>query len=586
MLMLRPTHQACLLLPLVLVRLGVMPVQETPRTDRPSHREAFTEVAARTGLKHRHFNGMTGKFYLPEIVGSGAALLDFDNDGDLDIYLVQGAAIGPAATNAAGPRPGDRLFRNELIGPSSPDGKLRFTDVTEASGISATGYGMGVAAGDVNDDGWTDLYVTNLGPNQLLLNNGDGTFRDTTEQSGADDPRWSTSAAFLDYDRDGRLDLFVTNYVNFKVSSHRTCYAKSSALDYCGPDAYDPTPDRLFRNKGGGAFEEVTSAAGVHKAFGAGLGVVTADFNQDGWIDIYVANDGDANQLWINQKDGSFVDEALLAGVALNRMGQAEAGMGVDAGDFDGDGDIDLFMTHLGDETNTLYVNQGGGFFEDRTIETALHTPSLPFTGFGTGWFDYDNDGWLDLLALNGAVAVVEDLARKGDPYPLHQTNQLFRNIGGKSFRETTEAGGAVFRLSEVSRGAAFGDIDNDGDADVLLTNNSGPVRLLVNNLNGAKHWIGLRLFGGGPKRDVIGTRVEVLRPGAPPLWRRVRTDGSYCSSNDPRVLVGLGSVDGPVGVRVHWPWGVSEEWAPMAVDRYWTLRAGESEGNEADSGQ
>ena len=279
----------------------------------------FLDVTEKAGIDFVHDNGMTGQYYLPEITGAGGALFDYDNDGDLDIYLIQGGSV---SDNAADEAPGDRLYRNNLS-----ESGLTFTDVTETSGISASSYGMGVAAGDVDNDGWTDLYVTALGTNHLFVNNGDGTFTDATQSAGVDDPRWSTSAAFFDYDADGWLDLFVTHYVKFDPGNDPECFANNSARDYCGPDAFEAISDRLFHNRGDGTFEDVTAVSGVKDDFGAGLGVVTGDFNGDGTIDIYVANDGDANQLWINQKNGSFENEALLAGVAFNALGRAEAGI-------------------------------------------------------------------------------------------------------------------------------------------------------------------------------------------------------------------------------------------------------------------
>ncbi|MCP3963184.1 MAG: VCBS repeat-containing protein, partial [bacterium] len=382
----------------------------------------FTDVAAETGLDFVHFNGMSGEYYFPEMTGQGAALLDYDNDGDLDVYLVQGAILGPGKTmkDALFPHkgtgtPSDRLYRNDLRA-----GRLSFTDVTAASGLAkiATGYGMGVAAGDFDGDGHVDLYVTNYGSNQLLRNRGDGTFEDVTKKAGVDDPAWSTSTTFFDFDRDGRLDLFVTNYVVFDVARNPECFATSSRRDYCGPAAFDGVADRLWRNRGDGTFEDVSTRARVAAVKAAGLGVVAADLDGDGWQDLYVANDGEANHLWLNQRDGTFRDEALLAGVAVNRQGEAEASMGVAAADFDADGDEDLFMTHLMGETNTLYVNDGG-LFEDRTLETNLAAGGVPFTSFGTSWLDVDNDGWLDLLIVSGAVRILEPLARAGDLFPL-----------------------------------------------------------------------------------------------------------------------------------------------------------------------
>ena len=333
----------------------------------------------------------------------------------------------------------------------------------------------------------------------------------------------------------------------------------------------------MFRNRGDGTFEDVSATSRIASEYNGALGVSCADFNGDGWIDIYVANDGRVNHLWINQRDGTFRNEGMLAGTALNQHGMAESSMGVDAGDFDNDGDEDLFMTHLMGQTNTLYVNDGNGWFEDRSLETGLSAPSLPYTAFGTAFFDYDNDGWLDLLVGNGKVRTIEALARVRDSYPLHQTNQLFRNLGNGKFEETTEQA-AIFKVSEVSRGAVFGDVDNDGDTDVLIANNNGPARLLINNVGSRNHWLGLRMTGEKGKRDIFGMRVAVFRPGAPTLWRRVRADGSYCSANDPRVLIGLGK-SGAVGeVRAYWLSGRVEKWTGLQIDRYTTLREGTGE--------
>ena len=544
-----------------------------------SNTPIFREVAGRIGLEFRHYNGMTGKFYLPEITGSGGAVFDFDNDGDLDVYLVQGNTLEPntkpgetlfpwRGTEA----PRGKLFRNDLVNKQGERRALSFTDVTEQSGIVAAGYGMGAAVGDVNNDSLPDLYLSNLGSNQMYLNKGDGKFADITKESGTDDPRWSTSASFFDYDRDGRLDLMIVNYADFSTSNSPNCYAATTARDYCTPRVFRAPGNRLFHNKGNGVFEDVTVAAKVDKEFGHGLGVVTADFNDDGWLDIYVANDGDPNQLWMNQKNGTFVNEALLAGAAINRNGQAEAGMGVDAADFDGNGTDDVFITHLMDETNTLYVNMGQALFEDRTREAGLGTPGRRFTGFGTLFFDYDNDGWLDLFVANGAVQLLPDLARRKDPFPLGQPNQLFRNTGKGGFVEIVDNTGAELQMLEVSRGAAFGDVDNDGDTDVLVTNNNGPARMFLNDVGNKNHWLGLRLVGktGG---DVLGARVEIFVTKDHVLRRRTRTDGSYLSANDPRMLVGLGQATRIHSVRVRWPDGTVDEWRDLPVDKYTTLK-------------
>ncbi len=545
-------------------------------------RDWFGDATEEVGLDFVHFNGMCGRFYICEIKAPGVGVVDFDNDGDLDLYLVQatmfdpGMSVDAAVIPPSGPLPlKDRLFRNELIGPNGAVGSLRFTDVTESSGVEATGYGIGVAAGDYDNDGWIDLYVSNMGPNHLLHNNGDGTFTDRAVALGVEDPRYSTGATFLDYDNDGWLDLFVCAYVNFKERTNIECFHPSGQQDYCGPLAYEPLVDRLFHNRGDGTFEDVTVTSRIATEYGSGLGVIAADFNRDGWMDIYVANDARENQCWINQGDGTFRNDALMAGCALDATGDPQASMGVDAGDFDGDGDEDLFMTHLAGETNAIYVNDGTGFFEEMSSATGLAVPSVPYTSFGTRWFDYDNDGWLDIAIANGAVSIEETQARAGDPFPYKQRNQLFRNAGNGRLVEVTDQAGAAFELMEVSRGLAFGDLDNDGDTDLLLTNNSGPARVLINQVGQDMHWLGLRLLDRAGVRDMLGARVWVDRQGAPPLLRRVHVDGSYICANDPRVLVGLGTLESVERIRVEWPDGSREVFLGLDVDRYHVIRQG-----------
>jgi hypothetical protein len=364
----------------------------------------------------------------------------------------------------------------------------------------------------------------------------------------------------------------VVNYANFSPANNPTCYAQTSARDYCTPRVFRPPGNRLFHNRRDGTFEDVTVSAGVAKEFGHGLGIVAADFDDDGWVDIFVANDGDPNQLWINQKNGTFKNDALLAGAAVNRDGRPEAGMGVDAADFDGNGTNDVFVTHLMEETNTLFTNLGKATFEDRTRESGVAMPGRRFTGFGTLFFDYDNDGWLDLLVVNGAVQLLPELMRKGDPFPLGQPKQLFRNRGNGSFVEILDDAGPNFRLLEVGRGAAFGDIDNDGDTDVLVTNNNGPARLLLNQLGNRNHWLGLRL-AGKTGRDMLGAAVEVVVSKTQMLRRRARTDGSYLSANDARVLIGLGNATRVEVVRVRWPDGSLTELKSPPVDQYTTVK-------------
>ncbi|MFZ4985510.1 MAG: CRTAC1 family protein [Blastocatellia bacterium] len=538
----------------------------------------FTDVSAPSGLDFYHRTGATGEYYLPEIMGSGVALLDYDRDGDLDVYLLQGRRLSAgngAMSERTESRPrspkegpsGNRLFRNELV----PSGRLRFSDVTDVSRTGRDEYAMGVATGDYDNDGDVDLYLTSFGSNALLRNNGDGTFSDVTAAAGVDDPRWSTSAAFLDYDRDGDLDLYVCNYVDFTVTGNKQCLAPTGERDYCAPAAYRPVPDRLFRNNGNGRFSDVSSAAGISAVSGPALGVATADFNGDGWTDIYVANDGAANHLWLNRRDGTFEESGLLSGAAYAADGMARAGMGLAVADIDRDSDFDILVTNLTRQGSTLYRNNGKGLFDDATIDFRLAQPTYLSTGFGVAWIDFDLDGWLDLFAANGAVTRLPAL--RGEPYPYHQRNQLFRHETDRQshLREVGPEAGPALALSEVSRGLAVGDLDNDGAPDLLVTNNNGPARLLRNQGGRGRHWLQVELTGAQP----LGALVVILVSGSDRRWYRVHTDGSYLSAGDPRLLVGLGAIDRVEGVGVIWPNGVREWWPGPAVDRLHRLKSG-----------
>ena len=414
------------------------------RCHRPSADEPlFVDDAAAAGLKFTHVNGASGHYYMAEQMGAGVALFDYDNDGDLDVFLVQGGPLD-AGSPAKSPANTSRLFRNDLtVGPNGQR-KLHFTDVTERAGVALQAYGMGAAVGDYDNDGYLDLFVTSFGPETLFHNNGNGTFTDVTAQAGVTDPLWSTSAAFIDYDRDGDLDLFVANYLDFTLAGNKECRDSVGSRDYCSPRAYHPVPDRLYRNDGSGRFTNVTETAGISKADGAGLGVATGDYDGDGWLDLYVANDATPNQLWINKHDGTFVDEGLISGAAVNAAGNPEGSMGIASGDFDNDGDEDLFVTNIIGETFAMYVNDGHGNFDDARARTGLAAPTAAFTGFGTDWIDYDNDGWLDLFVTNGAVNVIEAL--RGDPRPFRMRNQLFRNTGQGRFEDKIIGGGTGVR--------------------------------------------------------------------------------------------------------------------------------------------
>ena len=501
---------------------------------------------------------------MPESLGSGGGFFDYDNDGDLDIYLVNGAWHGKLKNR---PALKDRLFRQEVNG--------SFVDVTESSGLGDTGYGMGVAIGDIENDGDLDVYVTNYGQDAMYRNNGEGTFTNITQQAGINDTAWGASAVFFDYDRDGFLDLYVSNYVSY--DSAIVCTDKAGRPDYCGPKGFSGLPDILYHNDGDGTFTDVSERAGIITEMYRGLGVVSADFNKDSYPDIYVANDGEPNLLWINRGDGSFQDQAVILGAAVNATGQPEASMGVTAGDADGDQDLDLFMTHLRDEKNTFYRNHGTIRFQDESWAAGLAGISLPYTGFGTGFFDYDHDGDLDLAVVNGRVTRGPLLTshqphRYWDDYA--EPNFLFQNDGEGHFQPASDQAGAFASTVENSRGLAFGDVDNDGDIDLLVTNEGGPARLYRNDGESKGHWLLIRALDPRLKRDAIGAEITVVYDGKRQM-RLVSPGYSYLCSNDPRVHFGLGSATYVDQILVRWPDGSQEQFAALRADQIITLKKG-----------
>jgi hypothetical protein len=564
-----------ILFPLFLCILALTACQPRKRADLPIFVDANTE----SGLDFVHVNGMNGGYLFPEIQGPGVALFDYDNDGDLDVYLVQGGYLEDTGTSD---RPTtrliDRLYRNDLVVSADGSRHVRLHDVTVAAGLDASRYGMGVTTGDYDNDGDIDLYLSNFGDNQLWRNNGDGTFSEVGEESGTGDSRWSHSAVFVDIDRDGWLDLLVVNYVDFRLGNRKACSDATGAMDYCGPFAHAPVPDRLYRNLGDGRFEDISAKSGLRQP-GSGLGVVSGDFNQDGWPDLYVANDAMPNHLWINQGDGRFLDDALMLGTAVNSEGQPEASMGVVAGDVDGDGDEDLFMTHLREETNTLYVNDGNGGFREKSIASGLAAASRGFTGFGAALLDFDLDGWLDVVVVNGAVRAVQSESQRRRAFPYGQPNQLFRNQDGHYIEISDQV--PVLAFEESSRGLAAGDIDNDGDPDLIIANANGPARLLLNTHRDAE-WLGLRLIGKSG-RDAIGASVTLRRADGRPMFRRVRVGGSYLSAGDPRLLFGLAGNAAITGLAVAWPDGSCERWSGLALNRYHELVQGKGGTTDKD---
>jgi len=517
------------------------------RTPAAAGRTWFTEVTKEMRLDFTHDSGVDGSYFFPEHVGSGGVLFDYDNDGDLDLYLINSGSHG----EASGANPAvNRLYRQESDG--------RFTDQTERSGLGDPGYGMGAAIGDYDGDGDPDIYLTNYGPDRLYRNNGNGNFTDVSQVAGLGNARWGTAACFFDAERDGDLDLYVVTYVHH--DQPKRCTDDAGRPEYCGPAAFRGEPDLLYRNNGDGTFSEVQNWAATGTVANKGLGVVCTDLDGDGLDDIYVANDGEKNELWINRGSLRFEDRSLLLGAGLNEMGKAEASMGIAIGDVDGDRDLDLFLTHLDRETNTLYHNLGEGGFEDATATAALGPESLPFTGFGTVFFDADLDGDLDLLVVNGRV-------RRGPPIagavPLGanrpeywrnyaEPNLLFENLGDLRFENRSAAAGELCRRVEVSRAALAGDLDRDGDLDVVVTNCNGPARLYRNNIGDGGSWLQARVLqaSGG---DALGAIVSIEFDGRT-LAAPVTSALSYLSAVEPAVHFGLGGADTVERLEIRWP--------------------------------
>ena len=501
----------------------------------------FRDVTDAMKLDFRHVNGFSAERRLVETMGSGGALFDFDNDGDLDLYLVQGNSLSSSSELA----PINRLYRNDAG---------VFVDITASANVGDTGYGLGAVAADYNGDGNRDLYVTNLGKNVLYRNNGDGTFTDVTEQAQVDCPLLSASAAFADIDRDGDLDLYVCNYVEYALETDIPCYYKNTLRIYCGPNEYHGIADVLYRNNGDGTFTDITKSAGVYEPTTRGLGVVFTDVNGDSWVDIYVANDMSPNTLFINQGDGAFQEEGVLRGVAFNGDGIANGSMGIDAGDYDNDGDIDLWVSNFSLEANCLMQNDGDGYFEDVTFDTNLADPSFYSLGFGTRFIDFDNDGWLDLLVGNGHIwDNVEQIDAK---MSYAQPVQLFHNQGGTSqdhagFTEITAEAG-LNQTHYVVRGMLFGDIDTDGDVDVVLCQSNRPTVVLSNEIGNANAWLTVKLVGTDGNTDAIGAQVQ-LEAGGMTFLREVICGASYLSGNDLRICFGLGDAARVDNLQIRW---------------------------------
>jgi hypothetical protein len=528
-----------LLLICVLLFICSLPLNAAETTIR------FSDQTEAAGIRFKHINGASEQKYLPETMGAGCLFFDYDNDGHLDIYLVNS---GKSCENPSRPRtqPDEMnvLYRN--------NGDGTFTDVTTKAGFQKNlGYGMGCLSADYDNDGDVDLYLTNFGRNQLYRNNGDGTFTDVTTHAGVGDSHWSVSASFGDYNLDGYLDLYVVNYLDYQVETAHACSLEGVHI-YCGPHEYPGAKDTLYRNNGNGTFTEVTARAGVRNA-GKGLGVLFTDYNNDGFPDIFVANDAVQDFLYRNNGNGTFTDVAVTAGIAYNSEGRATASMGIANGDYDNDGMLDLFVTNFSLEVNSLFHNDGDGFFTMTTFETGLAEPSFSQLGFGTQFLDADNNGTLDLFVANGHVW--DNVSQITPSLSYKQKCQLFENIGTENFKEITKAAGPFFTRPVVARGTAIGDYDNDGDGDILVSCCGETPVLLRNDSQMANNWLKIQLVGTTSNRDGIGAKVQV-QTGKKTQVKEVTCGGSYASGSEHNLLFGLGTHSKVQSIEVKWKGG------------------------------
>lgn len=523
----------------------------------------FTDVTKESGITFQHEDGRSYKKYFVETLGSGIALFDYDNDNDVDIYLVNGTNLDSAE---AAPDAMNRLYRN--------DGTEGFVDVTEVSGVGHRGYGVGVCVGDYDNDGWLDMYVTNFSNNVLYRNNGDGTFTDHTAEAGVQSLDWSAGCAFADVDADGDLDLYVANYVNFSVETHTPCRV-NGILVYCSPRVYDGVKDVFFRNNGDGTFSENTENAGFDNVAARGLGATFGDYDADGDTDLYVANDADANFLYNNDGKGQFREQSQFSGVALSEHGLVENGMGVAFGDYDNDTWLDLVVTNFQHQTNTLYHSDAGEFFTDQTYASGTGDISLPYLAWGVNFFDFDHDGFQDIFVANGHIHDNVTLIDGSTTYA--QLNHLFWNNGNGTFTDVTAESGSGLALQHSSRGSAVGDIDNDGDLDIVVSNVGDRIDILRNDGgNGSGNWINLKLIGSVSNRAAIGTRV-LLTAGTSHQVREVQSGSSYLSQNDLRLHFGVGTQE-MVELEIQWQNGTVQKFEDVRVNRFLKIVEGDNQ--------
>jgi len=525
---------------------------------------AFPDVAREAGLTLVNVSGGGTNDYIVEANGNGAAFFDYDNDGDMDLLITNGSTL-TGGSNSGGPMAA--LYEN--------DGGA-FNDVTTEARIDSRGWAFAVCVADYDNDGHQDFYLTAYGANRLYRNNGNGTFEERALEAGLADMRWGSNCAFGDHDRDGFVDLYVAHYLDFDVESiarrgTEACVYMGTLPVFCGPRGLEATPDVLYRNTGDGTFLDVSASSGISGNAYFGLGVVFSDFDGDAWPDIYVANDSVPNLLFHND-GGRFEEVGLLSGAALNLYGTSQAGMGIAVGDYDGDADMDIYVTNFADDTNTLYENLGDMFFSDVTAASGASRVSRPNVGWGTAFLDLDNDGWLDLFVANGHVYPDIDTLTEASHY--RQPKEVYRNRGDKTFEGITARLDGDLMTPHSSRGAAFGDYDNDGDIDVVVVNAGEPPSLYRNDGGNRNHWIGFHLVGTSGNRDAIGARIEIDAGGRTQAGE-VRSGGSYLSHNDMRVHFGLGDVTTVDRVRVRWPGGEIETFDAVDADQYVTLEEG-----------
>ncbi len=535
----------------------------SPTPPRPSGAIGFTDVTSEAGVRFKHNSGAFGKKYLPETIGAGAAFLDYNNDGWQDILLVNSMDWPESKKRRSFPA----LYHNNKDG--------TFTDSTHQAGLGVEMYGIGVAVGDYDNDGYDDVYITCVGPNHLFRNLGNGKFADVTTRAGLAEPGFSTSAAWFDYDNDGKLDLFVGNYVEWSVETDQHCSLDGKNKSYCTPQSYKGQSSQLYRNRGNGTFENVTARAGVNDPTGKTLGVALLDYDDDGWMDLFVANDTEPNKLYRNNRNGTFSDNGVIAGVAFSEAGTARAGMGVDAADYDGSGKPGVVIGNFTNESIALYHNDGSGLFTDEASSSGIGKISAQSLTFACFFFDYNLDGMLDIFAANGHVS--DDISVVQPTVKYAQPPHLFQNKGKKKFEEVTGKLGRALNRAIVGRGAAYGDYDNDGDLDLLITTNNGPARLLRNDNANQNDVLRIKMIGAKANRNGIGAKVVVKTSKGRTIYSMVRTGSSYCSQSELPLVFGLGKPEEgtTLSIEITWPGNQKDSIADVKPNQFISVQEG-----------